>query len=470
FALLLDRLLDLGKPLLLVGSATLAVAAAGIAALPFRAVARRRRLLLQGVAWGVALGILHTAALLTLGAPMGHAIGAIAVSLLVVGAAYGLALGWSLDVLTPSDDATTSIPLRAPAFSSGRRSLVLQGLASLGALALAGGLGSAIANLPRATRVSSEPDRRADESASPAGSPDTRADGLPEGVTPTDRFYVVSKNVRDPVVDPASWALSVEGWVERPFRLTIEALEQLPQVERYLTLACISNPVGGDLIGTALWRGVPLRTLLERAGVKTGARYVQFTSVDDYTEQLPLEQALDPETLVATRMNGEPLPPKHGFPARVVMPGRYGMKNPKWLRRILVSPDSLLGYWEQQGWSDEAIVKTTSRIDRPRDGDAFYPGVVTVAGIAYAGDRGIGAVEISADGGQTWQPAVVERPLGPATWTLWWSEWTPPGPGRYALTVRATDGAGAVQIAERSGSFPDGATGLDSIAVHIVNP
>ena len=293
-----------------------------------------------------------------------------------------------------------------------------------------------------------------------------RLAGVPAWVTPNQEFYKVSKNLFDPRVNADRWTLRVDGQVQRPFELTYPQLQQLePRVEQYTTLSCISNPVGGDLIGNARWVGVPLRALLQRAGLKPGVVDLRLEAADGYTDSIPLEKALHPETLVAWMMNGEALPWDHGFPARLVVPGIYGMKHVKWLTRIEAVTEDYLGYWEVRGWSDEAVVRTLSRIDVPRDGAIVGPERIYVAGIAFAGDRGISRVEVSADGGASWHEAEIEPSVNAMTWVRWVWEWKAPAPGRYTLAVRARDGRGVWQDPVDRPPLPDGATGLHRIRV-----
>jgi DMSO/TMAO reductase YedYZ molybdopterin-dependent catalytic subunit len=289
---------------------------------------------------------------------------------------------------------------------------------------------------------------------------------MPAEVTPVGVFYSVSKNFFvDPTVDAATWQLEIGGKVERPFALTYEELRALPAVEDYRTLLCISNEVGGDLIGNAHWRGVRLRDLLEPAGPSARAFKVVFTCADDYQDSVRFEKAMQPDTIVVYEMNGEPLTPKHGYPARLLIPGIYGMKNVKWVRKIEVLEGDFRGFWQQRGWSEEAVVKTMSRVDT-------LPGQATVGveplwlgGVAFAGDRGIARVEYSVDGGRSWQVAQVKEPLGPLTWVLWMAEWTPPAPGQYTIKVRATDHAGTTQTTLVTEPLPDGASGLHTVSV-----
>ncbi|HLH69710.1 MAG TPA: molybdopterin-dependent oxidoreductase [Candidatus Dormibacteraeota bacterium] len=287
-------------------------------------------------------------------------------------------------------------------------------------------------------------------------------------ITPVQRFYVVSKNLQDPTVPISGWALEVTGLTGRPLHLTYAELTAIPSVTEAVTLECISNDVGGPLMSTGRFTGVPLRDLLVMAEPGPGARAVNFWARDGYTETLPLMTALaEPFILVAYRLNGIPLPVAHGFPARMVIPGRYGMKGPKWLDRIEVADAPRQGFWEQQGWDSQAVVKTTSRIDVPPNGAILRLGTVFLAGVAFAGTRGIQAVEWSADGGRSWSPAELEAPPSPLTWRRWRARWTPGQPGEYTLVVRARDGRGDVQTPDRAPTFPAGATGYDVISVSV---
>jgi DMSO/TMAO reductase YedYZ molybdopterin-dependent catalytic subunit len=192
---------------------------------------------------------------------------------------------------------------------------------------------------------------------------------------------------------------------------------------------------------------------------------VAFHCADGYTEAIPLGDAMNPTTLLAYEMNGEPLPPAHGFPARLLVPGLFGMKNPKWIRRIEVVDHDFQGYWEKSGWSDEAVVKTMSKATTLQRTHTL--GEVPVGGVAYAGDRGIKEVEYSVDGGKTWQKAEVKPALGPFTWVLWAAVWTPAGPGEYTVKVRATDGSGVLQPAKETPTLPDGASGYHTLRVRV---
>jgi DMSO/TMAO reductase YedYZ molybdopterin-dependent catalytic subunit len=292
-----------------------------------------------------------------------------------------------------------------------------------------------------------------------------KAAALSDEVTPVKDFYVVSKNFNDPAIDAGSWALNVHGLAAGPFRLAYADFRALPQATVLTTLECISNNVGGNQISTGEFAGVRLAELVQRAQPSAQAKFVNFRSRDGYTESLPIDLVLsDPDILVAHSLGGAPLTTAHGFPARVLIPGRYGMKGPKWLEDIELAVNEIGGYWESQGWDRQAIVKTMARIDTPLDGAIIGSGAQTVGGVAFAGTRGIWGVELSADGGRTWAPAALRPSLSPLTWVIWTFQWAP-GPGEHTLAVRATDGRGAVQTADVQPSFPSGSSGYHEIRV-----
>lgn len=294
------------------------------------------------------------------------------------------------------------------------------------------------------------------------------APGLHPEVTPVGSFYSVSKNLWDPVIEARNWTLQIDGMVHRPFAMDYRTLTASgPVFQQYVTLTCVSNEVGGDLTGNALWRGIRLRDVLQSAGVRDGAVDLRLEGEDDYTDSIPIEKAMHPDTLLVWEMNGEPLTPKHGFPARLIVPGIYGMKNVKWIRRMEVVNYDYKGYWARRGWSDEAVVKTWSRIDAP-PGPRLSSGVETIlGGLAYGGGRGITRVEASVDGGRTWQEAKTKEPLGPWAWRLWAMRWTPDATGRPLLLVRATDGTGVTQSETPVDPLPDGAEGYHSLRANV---
>jgi DMSO/TMAO reductase YedYZ molybdopterin-dependent catalytic subunit len=297
--------------------------------------------------------------------------------------------------------------------------------------------------------------------------PESGLRGPPAALTPVANFYVVSKNFSDPIVDSRSWKLSIHGKVERPFSLGYDAFHALPATTETATLECVSNNVGGDLISTGLFAGPPLRDLVAMASPSGDADAVALRSRDGYTETIALGLVgADASILVAHTLDGAPLPDRHGFPARVLFPGHYGMRGPKWLEDIELVKGDGGGYWEGQGWSHDATVKTTARIDTPADGATLARGAITIAGVAFAGTRGISAVEVSTDRGRSWRPAELGETPSPLSWTLWTFAWTPAS-GAYTVVVRARDGSGALQSAIVAPSFPSGASGYHSIHVNV---
>jgi DMSO/TMAO reductase YedYZ molybdopterin-dependent catalytic subunit len=286
--------------------------------------------------------------------------------------------------------------------------------------------------------------------------------GLSPEIIPIGQFYVVDESLIDPDIDPVTWRLAVGGLVDRPIALTYPALKGMPLAERFQTLECISNKVGGDLISNGRWVGVPLRHILELAGLKPGGVDVVFRAAGGYSDSLPLDHAMDETTLVAIGMNGHVLPRAHGFPARLLSVGTYGMKNPKWLTSIEVIDHRYVGFWEDRGWNASAAIKTFSRIDTRKVSPA-PGGRNVIAGVAFAGDREIERVEVSGDGGRTWRLAELEAPLSEYTWRRWRYVWTPGT--RSSVVVRAVDGRGAIQVQAPQEPFPSGATGYDSVSL-----
>ncbi|MGA9767651.1 MAG: molybdopterin-dependent oxidoreductase [Blastocatellia bacterium] len=281
-------------------------------------------------------------------------------------------------------------------------------------------------------------------------------DNLALEITPNKDFYEVSKNAFDPQVDSKRWKLEIGGLVDNPLTFTYDDIKALPSIEQFATLACISNEVGGNLIGNALWRGLRLKDLLAQAGLMQNVVDIVLRASDDYTDSIPLDRAIQDSTLLVYEMNGEPLTPAHGFPVRLIVPGIYGMKNVKWITRIEAIDRDLKGYWQRRGWDDRAEYKTMSRIDAP---DNTISSEATIAGIAFAGDRGISKIEISTDGGKTWNQAEIKSPLSPYTWSLWHRQWTASQSGKHRIIVRATDGRGVTQTSQYAPPAPDGSSG-----------
>lgn len=292
--------------------------------------------------------------------------------------------------------------------------------------------------------------------------------GISTPVTPVDEFYVVSKNFADPIVDGRTWKLRVGGMADNALALTLDDVRALPATTEYVTLECISNNVGGPQISTGSFTGVSLAHLVEMASPQARAGWVAFSARDGYTESLSLADVrAQPEILVAYDLNGSPIPTAHGYPARILIPGRYGMKGPKWLDTITLTDQEAHGYWEQQGWDHNAVVKTMSRFDAPQDGDIVKLGPLDIGGVAFAGTRGISKVEYSTDGGSSWTEAAFDPPLSKLTWVVWRATWTPAAEGAYRLVVRATDGSGAVQVTGSAPSYPGGSTGYHSLQVNV---
>lgn len=294
--------------------------------------------------------------------------------------------------------------------------------------------------------------------------------GMPPRITPTEQFYVVSKNFVDPTVDGTQWQLEIGGLVRTPLTLSYTDIWTRPAVTFTSTLECISNPIGGDYISTAVWSGFPLRSLLDEAGLQDGVVDIELRAADGYVESIPLSEALAADTMLVHTMNGQPLDDSHGFPARLIVPGIFGMKNVKWLTGIYAVNHDVQGYWQERGWSDVATVVTMSKFTTPQ-ARTRHPvnQTIMLGGVAFAGDRGIRLVEVSTDDGATWQRAELDEVISPLSWRLWQCAFTPLQPGDLFVQVRATDGEGALQIDKHRPTLPDGATGYHRIRLTIVD-
>ncbi len=295
-----------------------------------------------------------------------------------------------------------------------------------------------------------------------------RVPGLSPVLTPVADFYRIDTAMVIPRVDVASWRLRVHGLVEREVVLTFDELVDLGVVERDVTISCVSNEVGGDLVGTQRWTGVPLQRVLDLAGPLPDATQLVGRSVDGWTAGFPTALAASPDALVAVAMGGTPLPARHGFPARLVVAGLYGyVSATKWLSELeLTTWEDFDGFWISRGWSKEGPVKTAARIDVPRDGLAVRAGTVTAAGVAWAPGRGIDGVEVRVDDGP-WRPATLSEPLADTTWVQWTCD-VELATGTHELQVRAVDGDGAVQPEGPVGVLPDGAEGWHRRTVEAV--
>jgi DMSO/TMAO reductase YedYZ molybdopterin-dependent catalytic subunit len=293
--------------------------------------------------------------------------------------------------------------------------------------------------------------------------------GISPLISDNDTFYRIDTALQVPVIDASTWKLRVTGMVEREVEITFDQLLALPLTEHTVTLMCVSNEVGGSLVGTATWLGYPIRYLLAKAGPLAGADMVLSTSVDGFTAGSPLDVLLeeDRESLLAVGMNGVPLPIEHGFPARLVVPGLYGyVSATKWVTELKVTTFAQdMGYWTPRGWSALGPVKTASRIDVPRSGDSVSPGRVAIAGVAWAQHRGIEGVEVRIDDGP-WQAATLADAISADTWRQWVYEWDAAS-GNHTVAVRATGAVGDTQREQRLPPAPDGSEGYHTITVNV---
>ncbi len=301
-----------------------------------------------------------------------------------------------------------------------------------------------------------------------ASTPNLDIAGITPLITPNDDFFRIDTAFSVPKVDLATWRMDIKGNVRSPITLSYDDLLAMPQVEAPVTLACVSNRVGGTLIGTAVWQGVELRTLLDQVGVEPTGEQIVGTSVDGFTAGFPTAAAYDGRSaLVAIGMNGVPLPPVNGFPARLVVEGMYGyVSSTKWLYSIeLTRWDAFNGYWIQQGWAKNGPIKLSSRIDVPRSGARQPEGVVTIAGVAWAPNSGVAAVEVQIDG--QWHQATLADALSGGVWRQWFFDWNATK-GSHDIAVRCISTDGQVQTGDITPNAVDGFTGWDTRTVTIV--
>lgn len=369
-------------------------------------------------------------------------------------------------------EAAAAVPSASPRpAATERRTFLVWGAATAVAAVVVGGasrLGtSAMQAAAAARRAIRLPQPATTATPVPAGA-SLDVSGITPYVTPNADFYRIDTALRVPSVDPAQWKLRIHGAVEREVELTWDELLALPLEEHMATLSCVSNEVGGDLIGNALWLGYPIRELLARAGVRDGADMVLSRSVDGFSAGTPLDVLQDPDTaaMLAVGMNGEPLPPEHGFPVRMVVPGLFGyVSATKWVNELEVTRFSdAQGYWTPRGWSERGPVKLESRIDTPRDGASLTAGkTVAVAGVAWQPHRGVKGVQVRVDDGE-WQDATLADSVSADTWRQWVWRWTPTA-GSHRLQVRATGTDGQVQTSVERPPAPNGATGWHTVQV-----
>jgi DMSO/TMAO reductase YedYZ molybdopterin-dependent catalytic subunit len=359
---------------------------------------------------------------------------------------------------------------------SRRNFIVLSGTAAAVGLGAAG-VGRFLH--PEGAQVTAGPSAGAEvataQSTLPPAPPDASIDapGMPPLFTPNEDFYLVDTVISSPRIDRDSWSLKVKGAVDNPIELSYDDLLSLPTREADITLSCVSNEVGGKLVSNARWTGVLLSDVLKEAGLsrdKIGRASEQLVgrSVDNWTSGFKSDVAFDGrEALVAFGMNGEELPVKHGYPARLVVPGLYGyVSATKWLTEIELTDWDYDAYWIKRGWSKEGPIKTQSRIDTVKNGDRLQAGTVRIGGIAWAPTRGIERVEVSTDDGETWNDAKLAAQLDVDAWRLWIYDWNAK-PGEYTIKVRATDGNGDTQTQSKASPHPSGATGYHTIKVTV---
>lgn len=352
-----------------------------------------------------------------------------------------------------------------------RRSLVAFGFIAVGALAGVAGtvlnrLNSSVASDRTAFTLPTVLD-----SPPPAPLPSVQPAGVAISpfITPNDDFYRIDTALSVPQLSRADWRLRIHGMVDREINLSFDDLQRFDVVEEIVTLTCVSNPVGGELISNAKWTGYRVRDLLAGAGIHPDADMVLSTSIDGFTAGTPVEALTDQRNaMLAIGMNDAPLPTEHGYPARMVVPGLYGyVSATKWLVDLeLTRFDKVESYWTKLGWSPRGPIKTESRIDVPRSGQVVARGPVTFGGVAWAQQRGIKTVEVQIDDGP-WQQAQLGASYSKDTWRLWTFGWQADAPGTHQISVRATDATGAVQTSDQADVVPDGATGWHSVSFDV---
>ena len=365
-----------------------------------------------------------------------------------------------------------------PRDSLSRRTFIQKGILTAGVLVLtAYSLDKIISSIASKspTGISNQQSTAIDLQDAPAIFSDPRLASLVDNeITPNSSFYRVAIDIFDPSVDASSWSLQVSGSVKNPMSYSLSDLQNSFQgVEQYNTFECVSNQINSNLIGNAKWTGVKISDILGAGGgANSGAQYVVFYSVDGYSVAIPLSKALMTDSILAYMMNDQTLPQKHGYPLRAVIPGLYGMMSAKWINKIDVVDSPYQGYWQTRGWSNTGIVQTVAFITIPSNRATVslsQYGSVILGGMAYAGDKGISKVEVSVNGGNTWQTAELKKPLSSETWALWAFEWKPSQTGTYNIYARATDGTGSLQTSNSTNTFPNGATGYAMTSIRITS-
>ena len=447
------------KPVLNALVVVVAVLIAAVAGL----LAGRR--LLYGYSVFVAFGVVAFAAALT--APLVQP--ALAAANAALAVTIGVVALAALVRLAPSPRAAETISPHAEMPDWDRRRFLIASAGTLAGAVAVGSVGRMLVDAQHPSGVVSTSRLPvALRSVAPiAADQSLSVPGISSLVVSNDDFYRIDTALLVPQVDIRTWQLDLTGMVDRPFSLTYDELLAMPLFEQYVTIACVSNRVGGSLVGNALWTGVRLKDLLERAGVRAGATQIVGRSVDGFTVGFPTAwaTAAQREPMVAVGMNRELLPADHGYPARLIVPGLYGyVSATKWLRSIeLTTREAVDGYWVPLGWAKDAPILTQSRIDTPAGGGQVAVGPVQVGGVAWAPDRGIVAVEVRYDDG-AWETATISQSISDSTWVQWQAPWTA-AQGRHSIEVRATDRTGTVQTDQPTAPAPDGARGHHRIFV-----
>jgi DMSO/TMAO reductase YedYZ molybdopterin-dependent catalytic subunit len=448
-----------------------------------------------GAIAGLALAVLVAIAMLGLGQfASGQPWTLLWLAILVPG--WGAVLGTLLERVVTAGASRSRPEISMPAPRMGRRAFLLRVSGGSGVVALlTAGLGWLLAEDKARTgagqplgelRAAAAPPATPPGSAAtgPAGSSPTAAavptvgaaqlPSTPAGrigpapgtrpeVTSNADFYCIDINLAPPAIAGSSWQLEVKGLFDHPRNLTLHDLLAMPAVTQSITQSCISNPIGGDLIGSAAYIGVRLRDVLMELGLRPTAKQIALQSADGFYESVEMQDMQDPRVLLVYGMNGTTLPIEHGYPLRIYIPNRYGMKQPKWITSMEAVDHEGSGYWVDRGWSKEARPQVISIIDTVAK-NSNANGRVPMGGIAWAGDRGIKSVEVQVDGG-SWSPAnLITPPVGPLTWVLWRFDWQVT-PGRHTFRVRATDGKGTPQNGQDQDTYPNGATGYHAVTV-----
>ncbi len=399
--------------------------------------------------------------------------------LLILFLGWGLALGWSYRRLYQTE-AAPSLPeeeFHSVEKINRRQFLIVLGGATAAITVVGTGIGALLASAERRRRELALADSMAHQSEGPLGSPFPNANdpvvsapGTRPEYTPLKDHYKVFIELEPTEIEGASWHLPITGLVDNPLMLTLDDLRNNYEPRtQYVTLSCISGRIATTLIGTTHWTGVSLQDVLADAGVRDEARYLVITSGDGFHETVDLDLIASDERIMLTYdWDGNPLPVEHGFPLRVWIPDRYGMKQPKWITGFEVVDEYQKGYWVERGWDEVAQVKTTSVIDTVAVEALIEQGdqtLVPVGGIAFSGARGISKVEVRVDGGP-WQAAQIRSPLSETTWVIWRYDW-PFEEGNHTFEVRCAEGDGTPQIEEMQESRPSGATGIHSLQENI---